>query len=175
MQLSLALLCWLLLSASQGHSQVPWLDEALRYEGMTEEGNNRGIADRFNKFVAAPLGSPYCASFVSYALHKGNAPLKMRTARSRAFILPTSIRAELVASGKYKVQAGDLAIWIRNGGGHIGIVRSWSETRGRVLEANTSPDSKSGSQWNGGGIYTRTRRYVPGAVFRITHFTPIGG
>lgn len=173
MRLFLVLLLSLLPCVSLGHNPA-WLDSAMRYNGIAEKPGNRGVADVFNRYVGVPLGSYYCASAASYWLYVGKAPLQVKTARARAFVLPFSVRSELVVAGRYTPKPGDIVVWTRNGGGHVGFVRWWQFSSGATIEANTSPNSKfGGSQHNGGGIYARSRRIVPGAAFRITHFTPV--
>lgn len=167
-------LCWLLLSSS---SAQPHVDTALRYIGTIEHGVNRGrLVDSWNRAVRAPMGSPYCASFVSYCLTASRARTPtVRTAWSRGFITAQSIPASKVLTGEYQIQKGDILIWRRTATqGHIGfaIVR-WIRVRGRSAEANTSPENVSGSQWNGGGVYARYRAVSLYNHFRITHITKV--
>jgi predicted nucleic acid-binding Zn ribbon protein len=153
----------------------PHLDTALAYVNMQETGENRGIADRFNEFVNAPLGSPYCASFTSYCNHKGNAPIKLKTAWSRGFASSKIGARDIrdVFLGIYEPKPGDLLVWKRKRGGHIGFVTVYRKSSKTffTVEANTS-NGLQGSQWNGGGIYERNRVYKPFSAFRLTHIVP---
>lgn len=172
---SLHCLLLLLLAVSSLNTQ-PHVDTAKRYVGITEtHGNNRSpVIDRWNRAVGVPLGSPYCASAVSAWLTSAHAQLpRMRSARARGFISVRAIEANRVLRGECTVEAGDIIIWQRAGGGHIGIAAErWSGSHGKVIEANTS-SGKRGSQWNGDGIWIRERRITPLTAFRITHIVKV--
>lgn len=160
----------------------PQLERAKQDIGWVETGINRGsVADKANRLVQAPLGSPYCASYVSLVLHESKAQNPfVRSASSRAFITNESISVAAVIYKRAKVNPGDLVIWTRGGErsglGHIGFVDSIAydgyNTRFTTIEANTS-SGQAGSQWNGSGIYKRRRHFTPLAAFRVTHFTPV--
>lgn len=172
------LLCsfWLLVSSSDVLGQ-PHLDTARKYVGTVERGNNRGdLVDAWNRAVRAPLGSPYCASFVSHCLSRGGARSpRVRSAWSRAFVTPAAIPAAHVLTGKYAVKPGDIIVWRRSAtAGHIGFAsKNWVRGKGETIEANTS-SGIAGSQWDGGGVYTRHRTVNLYNHFRITHFVPVG-
>jgi hypothetical protein len=138
---------------------------ALRWVGYREVGKNRGYwVDEFNRKVGAPLGSPYCASFVYWVLDSVRWQPRFKTAWSRTYVRAGIPVWEVPDAGPEA-----LLVWIRNGGGHIGfIVRSLGRYKWETVEANTS-NGVSGSQWNGDGIYRRIREYEPFSVFRITH------
>lgn len=145
---------------------------ATAYLGTRESGGaNRGVAiDRWNRGVSVPLGSPYCAAFVSAMLDEARClAITTRSARARAFI--SERRAQVIAvHANTKAQPGDVVVFRRNGGGHIGIVERIAED-GRIecVEANTSSGQR-GSQWNGDGVWRRKRNlYEPWSAFRITH------
>jgi len=152
------------------------VDVASSYIGTVEPyGNNRSsVIDAWNKAVHAALGSPYCASAVSAWLEaSGVAYPTVRTARARGFIVRKAIEAGRILRGEVKVKKGDLIIWQRAGGGHIGVAaEDWQSAHGKVIEANTS-SGRSGSQWNGNGVWTRQRRITPQSAFRITHVVKV--
>lgn len=163
-------LCVLLPSLSADHTHH--VTKATRYVGLTESGGaNRGTAiDGWNRGVGAPLGSPYCAAFVSAVLSEARClAITTRSARARAFI--NERRGQVIAVHQNtKARPGDVVVFRRNGGGHIGIVERVAEG-GRIecVEANTS-SGKRGSQWNGDGVWRRKRTlYEPWSAFRITH------
>lgn len=172
------LLCsFLLLVSSSDATPQPHLDTARSYIGTREHGNNRGaLVDRWNRFVRAPYGSPWCAAFVSYCLSAGNARSpRVRSAWSRAFTAHPAVSATAVLTGAYKVRAGDIIVWRRSAtAGHIGFaLENWKKHTGKTIEGNTS-SGQGGSQWDGGGVYIRTRSVSPYNHFRITHFVPVG-
>jgi hypothetical protein len=173
---SLSLLFWLLLLLAPCEAGTPHVDTALTYVGTREtHGNNRSpVIDRWNRAVGAPLGSPYCASGVSDWIRAGRLRHpRLRSASSRAFTRATDCEvftAAQVLRGEVKVRKGDIIVWIRAGGGHIGLAaEDWPHTQGKVIEANTAPPNGQGSQWNGDGIWVKVRRITPYTAFRITH------
>lgn len=153
-------------------SEPLWIKEADRLVGITETGNNRGkIIDSLNNEVGIPLGSPYCATFISHCLRVGKSIYpRIRSGYSRAFITTRSITVSQYLRGK-KLPPYCLVIWVRPRGGHIGFATSWSGNSGKTIEANTSSGLK-GSQHDGSGIFRRFRQFSNGK-FRITHFTPV--
>lgn len=174
----LSLLCWLLLPLALSSAVPDHVRVALTYVGLREtHGNNRSpVIDRWNRAVGASLGSPYCASGVSDWLRTARvlAP-RLRSASSRAFTRVTDCEvftAKQVLRGEVRVQAGDIIVWERpGGGGHIGVApKDWtSAAQGPVVEANTSPPRQGGSEWNGDGVWVKERRISMGSAFRITH------
>lgn len=150
---------------------------AATYLNTIEKPNNRGrLIDTWNRAVHAPLGSPYCASFVSWCLSQSGAMLPaVRSASSRAFVTKQSI--PILSATQQQLQGYPVIVWVRRGGGHVGFIRR-SQRNGMLttIEANTSSGNK-GSQWNGGGVWQRNRRLKqiasPYNVFRATHITPV--
>jgi len=127
------------------------------------------------KKVGWKKGQPYCAFFVSFILNEINAKFpKTRTGMARSFINSKSILAKDVAKGYKNVPAGWLAIWRRGTQekGHIGFVINWQKNRGKTIEANTSADK--GSQFDGDGIWEKSREIISWGNFRIDYFTPVG-
>ncbi len=147
---------------------------AASYVGSIEKPNNRGpLMDRWNRAVHAPLGSPYCASFVSWCLSQSCAVAPtVRSASSRAFVTKQSI--PILSATPKQLQSFPIIVWIRRGGGHVGFIRSEKKGILTTIEANTSSGS-GGSQWNGGGVWQRRRNLKqiasPYNVFRATHIT----
>lgn len=145
---------------------------------MLETAYNRGpFIDSANKRYAY-LGAPYCASSASLILDRSK-PLspKVRSGRAKAYIASNSLNARRVWEGKDTIPYNSLVIFTRKGGGHIEF---HIETKGdvmRVFGFNTSPDGKSGSQWNGtwSGYKNRSikKTLSPYNVFRVTHFTQV--
>lgn len=165
-------------STSKNSPSLPYpkhLQHALTFAGTLEQGNNRGaVMDMVNRFCRVPLGSSYCASWVSWILADSHVTTPhVRSASSRAFVLRTSYTINDVLWGRYKPQPGDLILWKRRDGGHIGFIIDWRKDQGHTIEANTS-NGLHGSQWNGGGIWKRSRSYEPfNSIFSITHVTPV--
>lgn len=145
---------------------------------MTERGYNRGpFIDSANRRYAY-LGAPYCASGVSMILDRSKATYPaVRSGAARKFVVPTSINARRVWEGKEKIPVNSLVIFTRKGGGHIEFFISQSGDVMRCFGFNTSPDGKSGSQWNGtwSGYKNRSikKSLSPYSVFRVTHFTKV--
>lgn len=166
-----------LLSANPMQGQT--LRDALQpYHGMVEQGRNRGpFIDTCNRWARVPLGSPYCASCGGYIVaHRLALATPPRVpARARAWITANAVDAKDVWLGKATVPVPCLVIWVRKGGGHLGILVSAVDGL-RCFEFNTSPD-RSGSQWDGkwSGWKRRTVRKhcSPLNAYRITHFVPL--
>lgn len=143
------------------------------------ESNNRSLeVDRWNSAVRAPLGSPWCATFVSGILTEAEATWpRTRTAWARGFLdRRTSKTANAVLTGVYAPRGGDIVIWTRRTrtgtAGHIGFVETWRGRSGQTIEGNTSSGA-AGSQWNGNGVYRRNRAVQPYSAFRIIGFTEV--
>lgn len=170
-----------LLAVPKGVGQ-PMLQEpvhisvAAKYVGTQEQRGNRGrLIDQWNKGVHAPLGSPYCASFVSWCLSQAAvAEPAVRSASSRAFVTKRSI--PILSATKHQLQAFPIIVWKRRGGGHVGFIRREKNGWITTIEANTSSGNR-GSQWNGGGVWQRYRNLKqiasPYNVFRATHITMV--
>jgi len=163
-------------NATEGLS--PLLNEAKKYVGTREIGNNQGFTNRYLEQGLKKVGwhksEPYCAYFVSFILNEVNAKFpKTRSGAARAFINSKSILAKDVAKGYKKAQPGWLVIWRRGSEykGHIGFVLNWQMNKGRTIEANTSADK--GLQYDGDGIWERSREIIGWGNFRIDYFTPV--
>lgn len=158
-----------------GAEMPPVVKVARQYLFQLEtNGNNRSpFIDSCNREAGIPLGSPNCASTVSRWLRMSGAIYPTyRGGYSRAFVTKESLTLPLK---NWIDLTGWLLVFRRNGGGHIGVIESGSVIV-KTIEANTS-SGESGSQWNGGGIFPRTRNLKqlssPYNVFRATHVTPV--
>ena len=169
----LSLFClFALLQSQSANAHTHHVERASTYVAIRESnGANRSpVIDGWNRSVGVPYGSPYCAAFVSAVLTEVRCTaITTRSARARAFI--NERRGVVIAvTAHTKARPGDVVVFRRNGGGHIGIVERIAED-GRVqcVEANTS-SGRGGSQWNGDGVWRRMRTlYEPWSAFRITH------
>lgn len=152
---------------------------AQHFVGHKEIAPNRSpLIDYWNRRVGVPLGSPYCAAFVSFVLDSARAVKpSIRSAYSLDFAnakYGKVIPSRFVLERRYKLEPSNryIAIWKRRGGGHIGFVEKWYNNKsGQTIEANTS--SGSGSQWNGDGVYRRYRNIEPYNTFALVYFTRI--
>lgn len=128
---------------------------AKSYLNVKEEGNNRSKdIDTWNRFTKVPLGSPYCASYISYVNHLVglDAPISAWA--------PDQVRRKNVPFSS--LRSGDVfGIYFQSKKriAHVGFV---DRIRGSFLvtvEANTSPDAAAGSNADrdGQGVYSRRR------------------
>lgn len=153
------------------------MDTAKFYIGTTEKtGKNDGPeVEMFLKSVGLKKGAQWCAAFVSYNLiaAKNVKEPTVRSGLARSFVTKKSIKAVDVLRKIKKIPIGSLVIW-RKGtsiSGHIGILnKDWIGEKGSTVEGNTSSGT-AGSQYDGGGVYARTRKIEPANYFRITDFT----
>lgn len=157
------------------------LDTAQAYTWVRELRPNRHpMIDTWNRFTGAPLGSPYCASFVSWCLAQAQVRWpRVRSAWSQAFRVAGSLPPYRNAA-----KPGTIVIWRRGSSGWQGHVGFLIRLQGDVLEtieANTSP-SEAGSirvQRDGDGVYRKRRSWrrntYQGNAFRIVALTPVYG
>ena len=132
--------------------------------GKKETGKNRGIADKYNKVLGLPLGSPYCQSGQYWTYWKAAKELGYSTSD---IPMPRSGMANATydyirrrgLKTAYKAKVNDFIIWKSptSYSGHIERIISvgragWVKTVG----FNTS-SGRRGSQWNGGGVWIRNR------------------
>jgi hypothetical protein len=153
------------------HSKEIMLGEV----GKIETGHNRGIADKYNKALGLPLGSPYCQSgqywcywVACQKLHYTYRLIPMpRSGMANAtydFIKKNGTKT------RYIPRVHDFIVWKspRNYTGHIERIivvgrAGWVKTVG----FNTSSGRK-GSQRDGGGVWIRNRNiYNPLGSRRI--------
>lgn len=143
------------------------LTEARRYIGVAEtpRGSNRGVMiDYANAECGAPLGSPWCAAWIS---------LVGRQALGAAWPCPRTASVAAVAtwaeSGGLLMpmpQLGDLVVlWnaALNRYAHIGLVAETLLTRNQITcyEGNTNP----GGSREGWGVSIRDRLVTPQVRF----------
>ena len=164
------LCCWYIAEAPPGDRVVY---AAQGYVGHVAPDNRSEYADYWNSRLGVPLGSNYCASFVSYILDSAQVSFPtVRSGVAQHFITPRSIRASRVVGG-YTIPRGSIAIWKRGTSwmGHTEIVEfDWTGPTGYTIGANTTPGPE-GDQRQGRGVYRRTRHIDPTAYFKLSHFT----
>ncbi len=144
--------------------------------GQTEtRGANRsGLIDSMNRYVAYPLGSPYCAAAVCLALKLSGKPI-FKSGLAQNLRNSDSFSAWDVFTGKRQVLKGDLLIWQKGTTvfGHAATAsKNWNGASGETYEGNTSSGEK-GSQSNGDGFWHKFRHISPTSYFRIKWITPI--
>lgn len=129
---------------------------AMKYTYVREsKGPNRSPEiDVWNKFSGAPLGSPYCASFVSY-MHYLAGVTAPKTAWS-----PSSVGSKNIKFSE--VKGGDVfGMYFSSKGrvAHTGFVKEVKGSLIYTVEANTSPSASSGSSSDrdGDGVFAKSR------------------
>ena len=142
--------------------------------GTKESGDNSGYwVTKFLKSVGLRPGNPWCAAFVSYCLDSAKiTTMKTRSGLARHFISKNkTIKATKVSFDNMQIPMGTVLIWRRGTTtfGHVGFTDKWVGKSGTTIEGNTT-SGKSGSQWNGGGVWSRKRTINPYDYFRITDF-----
>lgn len=147
---------------------------AYGFVGTKEVGNNGGYwVTKFLKSVGLRPGNAWCGAFVSYCLDSANIKtMRVRSGLARHFITKNkTIKATKVSFNNMKIPMGTVIIWRRGTTtfGHVGFTDKWQGASGTTIEGNTS-SGKSGSQWNGGGVWDRKRKINPYDYFRITDF-----
>jgi len=155
----------------QQFTALPLVERALitasSQKGVKETRANRGpMVDEYNKAGGAALGSPWCASFVSWCL--------IRAGVSRSDIMgklgnPAWTYNWYKWAKKYghlvvKPKRGDLFVWYNNkSGGHIGfIVEVYDDGSFRTLEGNTN----DGGSREGIEVAERIRKGLPLADYK---------
>lgn len=106
--------------------------------------------DYWNKMVGAPVGSYWCASFVSWVLKYGHASSEMNTPstvtmKNRYDASPNHLLIKYSSTGT-KLIPGDVLFRSRpEGGGHVGIVTSAnSDGNFYTIEGNTQCTNGNG-------------------------------
>jgi hypothetical protein len=125
------------------------------YLNVREDGYNRSPEiDIWNGFTGVELGSPYCASFVSWVHHIAGvkAPVSAWA--------PDQVSSHNVQFSE--VKSGDVfGIYFpsKKRVAHVGFVKKMSGSFLLTVEANTSPDAVAGSNSDrdGQGVYSRRR------------------
>jgi hypothetical protein len=153
-------LCVYLASQSLGYglsfaSENEVITVAKKYLYVREEGYNRSRdIDEWNRNAGVELGSPYCASFVSWVNH-----LVGLKAPVSAWA-PDQVRSNNVPFSSLK--SGDVfGIYFQSKKrvAHVGLVDRVKGSYVMTVEANTSPDAVAGSNSDrdGQGVYSRRR------------------
>lgn len=175
---SVYLLLFLLLSFTANTAQTH-LQIAESFVGVTEAtGNNDGPeVEMFLHSVGRHKGDSWCAAFVSYCLTAADVKEpKIRSGLARAFKKSKGlIDANDVLRGIKKVEPGSIVGWEKGNTifGHLGFaLTKWNKQYGTTIEGNTSSGEK-GSQFNGDGVYIRSRIIQPANYFRIRWFIPV--
>lgn len=143
------------------------IDVAKIWLGQKEtKGPNRSpFIDRINRAVGVPLGSPWCASFVTFCFtDAGREKPEWASAGSQA------IMRWFKKNKRFSTSAQDILKW--KGAlfgwtnadkihGHIGIVRARFTTDGKIVAIGTlEGNTNDGGSRNGDGAYA-LRRGVP--------------
>ena len=161
------------------------LKEGVKKYNNTYEttGYNRSpFIDKCNTRKGVPLGSPYCGTVTDSIIHEfGAVAPNIKGGWARSYITADAVPSIDVLLGKAVIPNECLCVFVRRGGGHVGIYCGQVVIRGvlyiRIFEPNTTPDGKLGSQHNGTwtGYKLRELKKIcsPYAPFRITHFVPI--
>ena len=151
------------------------------YVGHREAAPNRSpLIDYWNRRLGVPLGSPYCATFVSFCLDSaGVARPRVRAALAIRFnIVGWSRRPDWMRPTE--LQRGWILVWRRGSTwqGHVGIVYKGTRRGVWTIEANTTPGrSTPQREREGDGVWKRWREWqrnvFSGNAFRIIAVTPV--
>lgn len=177
--LGCSLLCLIIFSGNVSYREV-----CKKYANTYETGgyNRSKFIDACNTRNKVPLGSPYCATVTDSILSESGAVSpNISNGWARAFINGEAVPAVLVWNKKRKIPNDCVAVFVRRGGGHVGLYVKTFVVNGKeslcIFEPNTTPDGLSGSQHNGTWTGYKTREIEkfcsPFAPFRITHFVPV--
>lgn len=129
--------------------------------GLKEtNGNNRSpIIDKMNKFVGAPLGSPWCASWNAWNYNEAGATGYPKSAWSPDWVRsPTWTRSK---GGKTPLPGDAFGIYFSSKGrvAHTGLISKWGNSV-ETLEGNTGPSGTvagSPGDREGDGSYKKRR------------------
>lgn len=168
------------------------LDIAQSFIGTKElTGHNDGAeVEMFLNSVGRKKGESWCSAFVSFCL--SSAKVRAPTTRSglaRSFKLQNKIIPAVdVLRGTKKISKGSIIGWEKGNTvfGHIGFTftspkappeADWSGPYGTTIEGNTSSGlpavclaGAKGNQFDGDGVYLRSRVIQPANYFRICWF-----
>lgn len=140
-------------ASDQGHAIIAKAQE-YTYVRESKGANRSKEIDLWNKSSGAPLGSPYCAAFISY-VHK---TLNIKAPNS-------AWSPDLVAKNRVsfdKIEAGDVGgLYFPSKGrvAHVFLVEQVKGNNVYTVEANTSPSAASGSasDRDGDGVHRKIR------------------
>lgn len=130
--------------------------------GLREpNGNNRSpMIDKMNKFVGAPLGSPWCAAWNAWNYNEGGVKNYPKSAWSPDWVQsPTWTRK---SGGKNPLPADAFGIYFQSKGriAHTGLIAKWGDKSATTLEGNTGPSGVvpgSAGDREGDGSYKKFR------------------
>lgn len=135
------------------------LDIAQGYVGEKEsKGFNRSTnIDKWNRFCDVPMGSPYCASYISYVLYEAKVKNAPRTAWSPSMVARNNVPFSQIKPadvfGLYFSSKKRIA--------HVGFIKDpdYSTNMLQTTEANTSPTAGHGgaSDRDGDGVWNKLR------------------
>lgn len=129
--------------------------EKFIWETETKGFNRSPFIDKINTFAGAPLGSPYCSSFVSYVLYISNIKNAPITAWSPSMVAKNNILFKNIKPadvfGLYFPSKKRIA--------HVGFVAGEKGNYIITIEANTSPDAKDldAKSREGDGVFKKLR------------------
>lgn len=124
--LIITILCVLRLPKKASGAEITPLIIAQSQIGLGEQwGNNRGVYVR--QYLNGREGLPWCAGFISYCAKKSGVKIPY-TLRAKDFLkLGKKVNNPLV---------GDLIVFTRQGGGHVGIVEKVTKDTVTTIEGN---------------------------------------
>jgi hypothetical protein len=129
--------------------------KAIEQIGVTDGGNNRGKrVDAYNKSVPVALGSPWCASVLTW--------ISLEVGKDLGIPSPYPRTARAIVVGKQfplkgrKVKPGD-TFYIGTYS-HTGMIELDGDKSITTLEGNTSPGGGSVEQQRNGEVFTRKKR-----------------
>lgn len=158
------------------------LDVARRYLDLHVRetgGKNRSTyIDTFNKSVGAPVGSPWCASFVSWCFSQASSDgIKfLKTAGSQTIRRWAQDRERFFTDPDRLIECkGALGGWTQEGGihGHVFFVaRRLTVSSGSVVGVSTiEGNTSSAASRDGDGVYALIRKGVKdGQIFSSKHY-----
>lgn len=132
------------------------ISKAQQYTYVREsKGPNRSKEiDAWNKLTGAPMGSPYCASFISF-VHKEVEVKAPISAWSPDLVSKNRVSFDKVTTG----DVGGLYFPSKGRVAHVFLVEKISGNNVYTVEANTSPSATSGSasDRDGDGCHRKIR------------------
>lgn len=137
------------------------------------EGSNRGVMiDIYNKHVGNPLGSPYCAAFVSYNLDSVGVE-NPRSGYSPNYAQKKDIVYKAKSVNNKPLKACDVVTYYYSNLGRVGHTGFYLRTDkdGYIIteEANTSGSGAVGViDRDGSGVYKKKRELSK--VYAITRY-----
>jgi hypothetical protein len=150
------LVAFLISVASANPQADAIIAKAQQYTYVREsKGANRSKEiDAWNKLTGAPMGSPYCASYISF-VHKEVGVKAPISAWSPDLVSKNNVRFENVTTG----DVGGIYFPSKGRVAHVFLVEKISGNNVYTVEANTSPSAASGSATDrdGDGVHRKIR------------------